>query len=195
MNNQQKAQREVEQAKQAAVWARTNVRLQKLPCDGVPRYKLNGGINQKEALTYSEAYDAVFKDSKCRKLDGINRFTPEGVRRLLALNNMYSGVAREFILGEQERKAKKITSDLAELDKVKEWYDEHDKLAATICTEPNDPAWQSEEECNKRDRMTALENMINASSWERTSEKLFQRKSELTVEKIEEAQRLLEQNA
>jgi hypothetical protein len=68
------------------------------PCDQVVRYEVAG-----RACTYGQAYDAVFIETQCLKMEDpdlkktIRQFTPEGIRRISILNARYRTIAKEFL--------------------------------------------------------------------------------------------------
>ena len=58
----------------------------RLPCDGVPRYK----VGSADGLTYSEAYDAIAAATGSQKNDrGGYTFHPKAIKRLATLNESH----------------------------------------------------------------------------------------------------------
>ncbi len=89
-----------------------NRRSQKLPCDGIPFYK----VGKKSGLTYSQAFDAVIKDSgSCLKQDGVT-FSPHGLRRIIALNAGYAARAQDFLLRNRQEQAERTAKAVAKLE-------------------------------------------------------------------------------
>lgn len=74
---------------------RANFESQLFPCNGLKWFK----VGRYRDLTYSEAYEIIFKEEGCTFAKEIaNRtFTVSGLRRIRALNKGYYDRAREFI--------------------------------------------------------------------------------------------------
>lgn len=82
----------------------------KLPCDGVPRYK----VGKQKNLPYGEAYDAILKEITLEEKDGKRIIKHGGALRLVNLNKMYVKVAHEAIMKLiDDKKAKNAAEEAA----------------------------------------------------------------------------------
>jgi len=89
----------------------------KWPCDGKPRFAIKGSRHRGIPVTYSEAYDAVLRDTGCVVEDRDGRkhttFTPLAIKRIGALNEYYCMVAKDFIVAYQLEEQRKIKAEIA----------------------------------------------------------------------------------
>lgn len=84
------------------------VAVQRLPCDGVPRFKVRG-TRSRNLYPYSLAYDGVFIASGCKvEKDGRRLLTQEGLQRLANLNRQYMARAGEFVKAKLEAESARL---------------------------------------------------------------------------------------
>lgn len=136
----------------------TRKRLIKLPCNGVRRW----GVGKQGKLTYSEAYDAIFKKERCETTKDGLRFTPQGINRLINLNSLYADYAKDFILAKQAAQKKEMDSIMedmqATVQKVADAQKELDALLESTSADPSSPLWPNAEQAQ---RMADLREFLN----------------------------------
>lgn len=89
----------------------------KWPCDGKPRFTVR---EVGYRVPYSRAYDSILKVSGCTtNAEGGTVFTPDGLRRITALNKLYFSFAKDFIgvsLWRAEQEKKKAQTRVAAVE-------------------------------------------------------------------------------
>ena len=94
------------------------VAVQRLPCDGVPRFKVRGA-RSRNLYPYAVAYDGVFISSGCKVApDGKRLFTREGLERIANLNRQYLKRAEAFVVAELEKQNAKLAEVMESAQRV-----------------------------------------------------------------------------